>query len=185
MKTLIRNLRVGFCLSVAVTLLSPALFVGASPQPTLKMQIMPPECTVDTVDDGMGPVQVITCPPGTIPLEETEESGSIIATPSEASSIISQRLDLPNDTLVLLDLLDELRESGMAVELPDEITALRDAQDTATNSQRESVASQQNTFIVTVLVATSTLLVLIGGMYSHAITSTASQIFQRIKVRKK
>jgi hypothetical protein len=105
-------IRLGIGLVVAAFLCTP--FVEASSQPTFKVQIVAPECTIDTINDGSGPIQIITCPPGTIdpepnptPGEDTPISDSGNGIDTTPASQVSQRIYSPNDTFSLLEILQD------------------------------------------------------------------------------
>lgn len=182
MRSLLFRVVAGLGFTMFVVLCVPAERAYALPQPSFKMEIVAPECTVDAVDDGTGPIQVITCPPGTLP---PDGAGSGGAEPSEAGIVISQRLDSSNDALTLRDLLETLQDSGMAVALPDESALFPHPDNGTVESDKKSTSDQQNAFIVTVAVVAATLVVLVAGMYSHAITTAILNIVNRIKLWRK
>ena len=92
-----------------------AMATYASPRPSFTMQIVPPECTIDVIDDGLGPVQVVTCPPPD-PIDEPDEGTEAPPTPglepgadmpSEVPPAQSvRRLYSPSDMVDLLAMFD-------------------------------------------------------------------------------
>lgn len=98
--------------------------VSASPNTSFKLQIAAPECTLDTIDDGFGPVQVITCPPGTIdPGDGTTNEETIIINEDGARSVgddtrVSQRFNSSIDTLALLEVF---RDPDLSLDVLDRI----------------------------------------------------------------
>jgi hypothetical protein len=111
-------------LGIIVVALAPAVRVDAVSQPTFNVQIIAPECTLDTIDDGLGPVQVITCPPGTVdptppdPVNGSSGTGSLGNggdSQSAANPQVSQRFQSSADTFTLLETLKDL---GVTLNLP-------------------------------------------------------------------
>jgi hypothetical protein len=66
--------------AVALSLTGIAQHIAAAPQPAFNVQIVSPECTLDTIDNGSGPTQVITCPPnadsGLAPISDDSPVGN-------------------------------------------------------------------------------------------------------------
>lgn len=146
-------------LSLAVLL---PVVAGASSQPTFKMEIVAPECTFDTIDDGSGPVLVVTCPPGTVNTPDQDQNTESI----EASNniVASQRLYSPADTLSMLQVLES---SGMVVDLPEGFDPTFQASDVLPNTEKKVEATTGGPVFTAAVVA-----LVVGAIASAAVVSS-------------
>ncbi|HYH75036.1 MAG TPA: hypothetical protein VD735_03665 [Candidatus Saccharimonadales bacterium] len=100
-------------LLLAITCLPMFLLVAqvqpvmASPNTTLKTQIVAPDCTLDTIDNGSGPTQVITCPPEAVDLIVTPDGSIDIGNVSQPARNPGIRLQSPARAVELTDILDD------------------------------------------------------------------------------
>lgn len=180
MKTIREYIGISLCVGLMVGSLFSATSVGASPQPTFKMEIFAPECVLDTIDDGSGPVLVATCPPGTV--DPNPGTGDNVSNEDESTDIVAtQRMTSPADTLAMLEIL---RSSGMSVELPEGFTPSFQVKDTFSRyeSSRPQILAQ-DTFSVTVVVATVVAATALVVATSPALSAPVLDVVRRIRFK--
>jgi hypothetical protein len=156
-------------IGLVTVLLWPSVSASAVAQPSLKMQIVAPECTLDTINDGLGPVQVITCPVGTIDPDGgtdfggANSGGSINGGNNGGSTNIqvSRRLQSPADDLVLLELL---QNSGMTIEIPGVDALSLPHSDVISKSDNMNSSVVQNSLVL-LAVAVGVVIILVGFLH--------------------
>jgi hypothetical protein len=157
-------------IGMAAILFTSSPLVNAAPHPSLKMQIVAPECTLDVIDDGLGPIEVITCPPGVIDPDPDPNEGTNGGTGNGtgnnatdgvgdgevASFQVSQRLQSVGDSLVLLEML---KDSGMTIELPGGGTLSPTHSDVITKSKDDNSTVIETSLVSIVVVAAATMII--------------------------